>query len=86
MSKMLEIMSAKDLREVLEGLHCPICTESASNTQLIQLQLDALSELLTHFGTLDVEELPKLEYAWWGYVERIAVVEYGLPYYEDQED
>lgn len=86
MSKMLALMSAKDMRETLEGLPCPICTKSVSSTQLIQLQLDTLCELLTRFGTLDAEEAPKLEAAWWEAIEKTAVVDYELPYYEDMED
>ena len=86
MSKMLKIMSAKDMRETLEGLPCPICTKSVSNTQLIQLQLDTLCELLTRFETLDEYEAPKLGDARWEAIEKTAVVDYALPYYEDMED
>jgi hypothetical protein len=86
MSKIIELMSAEDIREILEGLPRPICTAGFSDAGLYQLQLTVLTELNSRFCTLDAEKAPKLEDAWWAALEWQAVVNYGMSYYEDIED
>ena len=54
MSKIIELMSAKDIRETLEGLPCPICTKGFSDRSLYDLQVAVITELIQRFGTLDI--------------------------------
>ena len=86
MSKIIELMSAKDIRETLEGLPCPICTEGFSDSLLYDLQVAVITELIQRFGTLDISEAPKLEDAWWSVLENVAVIDYEMKYYEDMEE
>lgn len=86
MSKLIDFMTEQEIRETLEGLPCPICTEGVSGTNLMALQLEVLFTLNLRFGTLDTEEAPKLEAAWWEELEKGAINDYSMSYYEDLED
>lgn len=86
MSKLIDFRTEQEIRETLEGFPCPICTEGVSGTNLMALQLEVLFTLNLRFGTLDTEEEPDLEDAWWMELEKGAINDYSMSYYEDLED
>lgn len=78
-------MTAKEIRETLEGLPCPICTKGVTDEQLEQLNKDINAELCSRFGTSDTTSSDKVAIAWWSSLESLAIEEYGMMYYEDIE-
>ena len=78
-------MTAQDVREILEGLPCPICTKGVSDDDLDKLITDVDFELYNRFGSSDTSSNDKIDCAWWEVLERTAINDYGMIYYEDIE-
>lgn len=77
-------MDAKEMRELLEGLPCPFCTDNVTDETLDDISEELELEMKPWYewkrnGDVTAD---KVEEKWWEELENIAV-EKGIPYYED---
>lgn len=77
-------MTAAELRELLESLPCPFCTDNVTDETLDEISNEVEIEMEDWYdwnkdGVINSD---KLDEVWWETLERI-VCQHNIPYYED---
>lgn len=77
---------ANDIKQSLEGLPCPICTDNMTRKQLVELYDELAREIKACLGikVLDFDN-ERCSELWWEWLEKYALQDYGCRYYEDIE-
>lgn len=75
----------QEIKECLEGMPCPMCTEGISDSILLNIHKEIQETLEFEFGKNFNMEDDKVSQFWWEQLELIAR-RYNIPYYEDMEE
>jgi hypothetical protein len=74
----------QEIKECLEGMPCPMCTEGISDSTLLNIHKELQETLEFEFGENFNMEDDKVSQFWWETLERIARQK-GIGYYEDED-
>ena len=77
-------MNKRELRETLESMPCPFCTDNIDNDTLDQILFDLNIVMKDWLGWYKQGDITKDKYneQWWKHLEMLAC-KYRIPYYED---